>query len=96
MTTVLVFAGILASFGAAAQSSLTPAPQATPTAAVPPVADAKPADPDSAIICRYEMESGTRFMSRICHTRRQWKQKERDAYDLLDRLDSGKDQTIFQ
>jgi len=101
---VFAFAmGLLTSYGAAAQintpnsadapSAVMPAPSVTP-ATTP---DNKVAsNSDSAIICRYEVETGTRFAQRICRTQRQWKQKERDAYDLLDKLDSGKDRAIFQ
>jgi hypothetical protein len=93
---VLVLAGVLAASGAVAQINPEPVPQGPPSSAPSSATAAKPVAPDSEIVCRYEQETGTRFMSRICHTKRQWKQRERDAYDLLDRLDSGKDQTIFQ
>ena len=97
---VLAFTvGLLTPYAASAQIN-TPAPTANPGAPAPAVASV-PADKvasnsDNVVICRYEVEAGTRFTQRICHTQRQWKQKERDAYDLLDKLDSGKDQAVFQ
>jgi hypothetical protein len=91
--------GLLTSYAASAQinapAATNPgAPAAAPATAAPD--DKVASNTDNALICRYENVAGTRFTKRICHTQRQWKQKERDAYDLLDRLDSGKDQTIFQ
>jgi len=93
---VLALAGVLTASGAWAQINPEPVPQGPPSAAAPTGTETKPTDPGDVVICRYERETGTRFMSHICHTKRQWKQRERDAYDLLDRLDSGKDQSIFQ
>ena len=102
MLAVFAFSvGLLASYAASAQingpsapNPATPAPGAT--AAVAPDDKVATNTDNNPIICRYETVAGTRFAQRICHTQRQWKQRERDAYDMLDRLDSGKDQAIFQ
>jgi hypothetical protein len=70
------------------QPAGTPAPSAADAAA--------PINPDNAVICRNEREAGTMFTRRLCHTMRRWKQMEADAYNTLDRLDSGKDTGLFQ
>jgi hypothetical protein len=64
--------------------------QATDTGAgsASTVAD-KPADTDDVVTCRYEKMTGSNFTKRVCHTKREWRQMNVDAKDMLDRLDNG-------
>jgi hypothetical protein len=84
-----VLAGCLAASLASAQEAA--APQTTPTApattATPPVTPAALPNPDDVMVCRYEKVTGSLFTSRICHTQRQWKQREQNAHDLLEKSD---------
>ncbi len=80
--------GLVAAGGAAWAQAVPP--QGAPTQV------ATTDNPGNPIICRYEVEAGSRFTHRICLTDRQWKLKTEKARDLLDRLDSGKNQALFQ
>jgi hypothetical protein len=53
----------------------------------PPVPDvttsATPGPSDDDIVCKSEAVTGTRFPTRICQTRRQWKELETSSSDYL-------------
>jgi hypothetical protein len=87
-----LLAGLLLSgVGVGAQAVDTPQAGAPSTAvrlsAPPPVApstvaEAKTADADT-VVCKYDAQTGTRFPTRICHTKSQWDKMARDARDYI-------------
>ena len=50
-------------------------------------ADAEAYDPDE-VICKRIKQTGTRFKSKVCGTRRQWEQSEDDAQRTTERMKS--------
>jgi hypothetical protein len=59
-----------------------PPPVAPSTIAPSTVAEAKTADADT-VVCKYDAQTGTRFPTRICHTKLQWDKMARDARDYI-------------
>jgi hypothetical protein len=60
------------------------ATSAIPPATVPAAAPAKvAADDEDKIVCKKQETTGSRFATRICHTKAQWVQIEKDSRDML-------------
>jgi hypothetical protein len=60
----------------APSATASSAPAATPAKAVA-------ADDDDKVVCKSQQVTGTRFSSRVCHSKRDWAQIEKDARDEL-------------
>jgi hypothetical protein len=60
------------------------APSATETSAVAakPAKGVATAD-DDKIVCKSQQVTGTRFSTRVCHTKHEWAQIEQDSRDEL-------------
>jgi invasion protein IalB len=63
-------------------AAATAAPSATPASA-PAATPAKAADDDDKVICKSQKVTGSRFSTRICHTKHEWAQIEKDSRDEL-------------
>lgn len=83
-TSAALFLGGLLSFATASLAQqATPAAPPTPTPTV--TLDAAPANDPNEVVCRPGTAPvGTRFPGpRMCHTRKEWAQIQRDAQDAL-------------
>jgi hypothetical protein len=58
------------------------APSSTPASATAPPKAAEAAD-DDKVVCKSQQVTGTRFSTRICHTKHDWAQIEKDSRDEL-------------
>jgi hypothetical protein len=60
------------------------APSATEVSAVPAKTANGAATPeDDKVVCKSQQVTGTRFSSRVCHTKHEWAQIEQDSRDEL-------------
>jgi hypothetical protein len=59
----------------------TVAPPATSVAAAP--AKAAAANEDDKVVCKSEQVTGSHFSTRVCHTKHEWAQIEKDSRDEL-------------
>ena len=87
----LTFAGVAAA-QTSDQSTAAGASPAQPASIPETGASAAPtpvANDDNIVICHYSKQTGTLFMTRICHTKREWARQSQDAHDLMDRMDNG-------
>jgi hypothetical protein len=41
------------------------------------------------MICKSQVQTGTRFSTRICRTKAQWEEQTREARDYVDRQTTG-------
>ncbi len=82
---------LLSGVGVGAQAVDTPqagAPSAAVRTAAPlpaapaTIAEAKTTN-DDTVVCKYDAQTGTRFPTRVCHTKAQWDKMARDARDFI-------------
>jgi invasion protein IalB len=63
-------------------------PAATQAPASTPAKVEKTADQDQ-MICKSQVQTGTRFSTRICRTKAQWEEQTREAREYVDRQTTG-------
>ena len=74
----LAFAAALAASGAAPETP-SPPPQAAATPAAPAPAAAPDKAKEEKLVCKYEMETGSRFSKKVCMTQAQAKARRDEA-----------------
>jgi hypothetical protein len=86
--TPLVLAAALTMLAANDASNPAAAPPPKPAASAAPSAPAaKPADDPDKVVCREEPVTGSRFTRRICMTKAEWDDHEKQSHDLMNHLD---------
>jgi hypothetical protein len=78
----MIVAIIAAALMDAQPAAAVVAPSATPASAAAPPKAVAAAD-DDKVICKSEQVTGTRFSTRVCHTKHDWAQIEKDSRDEL-------------
>jgi hypothetical protein len=89
--------GLVLTAGAAlAQTSIPPVLPANPVPGVaPPPAGTVSNAPitDDTIVCKYERDTGTLFITQVCRTQRAWKLMQADAQEFMEFGFRGSHQT---
>lgn len=67
----------------AAGPATEPAASSSGDAAPTPVAQAEPADSPDEVVCRREQVTGSRMVTSVCHTRREWARLAEEANELM-------------
>jgi cytochrome c5 len=63
-------------------AAATVAPSTTPASAAA-ATPAKAVDDEDKVVCKSQQVTGSRFSTRICHTKHEWAQIEKDSRDEL-------------
>lgn len=81
--TAAVILGLSAT-GSFAQTSIPPAlPGNTIYSTQAPAEVTNPPNGDNTIVCNYQRETGSLFISKVCRTLRAWKLMQADAHDYM-------------
>ena len=79
-----VILGLSATGSYAQNASIPPAlPGNTTYQAGEPSNVVNPPNGDATIVCNYQRETGTLFVSKVCRTLRAWKQMQADAQEYM-------------
>jgi hypothetical protein len=85
--TPLVLAAALTMMAANDASHAVAAPPTPAASAAPPAPAANPKDDPDKVVCREEQVTGSRFTRRVCMTKSDWDDREKQSHELMNALD---------
>jgi hypothetical protein len=78
-----MLSSLIAILAATAAASTAAPPASNEAVSSPPPVTQEAADDSDKVVCRYDAETGTRFKTRTCHTKGEWKDMNERAEEMM-------------